>query len=108
MSELINKVTQLLNDKTINVFIGYEKGSADRIRAFFARTGEQAQKLVFNASCSQNLAGYLLKHEVKRLGKLGILANVAALRSMMQLASERQVKDGEVFVLFANPDGSFN
>jgi formate dehydrogenase subunit beta len=106
MSELIKKVTALLNDKTINAFIGYEKGSADRIRAIFARTEHQAQKLVLNASCTQNLAGYLMKHEVKKLGKLGILANVAALRSIMQLASEFQIKDGEVFVLFANTDAS--
>jgi formate dehydrogenase (coenzyme F420) beta subunit len=107
MNELINKVTQLLNDKTIDVFIGYGKGSADRIRAIFARTADQAGNLVYDAKCTQNLAGYLLKHEVKHLGKLGILANASALRSMMQLASEFQVKDGEVYVLFANPDGSF-
>jgi len=107
MSDLINTVTQLLEDKTIGVFIGYEKGSADRIRATFTRTSEQADRLIFDASCTQNLAGYLLKHEVKRLGKIGILANVSALRSMMQLASEFQIKDGEVLVLFANPDGSF-
>jgi ferredoxin len=106
MSDLINKVTKLLGDKTIDVFIGYEKGSADRIRATFVRTADQATKLIFDASCTQNLAGYLLKHEVKRLGKIGILANVSALRSMMQLASEFQIKDGEVLVLFANSDGS--
>jgi formate dehydrogenase (coenzyme F420) beta subunit len=106
MIDLIKKVTALLNDKTINAFIGYEKGSADRIRAIFVRTEVQAQKLIFNASCTQNLAGYLLKHEIKKLGRLGILANVAALRSIMQLASEFQIKDGEVYVLFANADGS--
>jgi ferredoxin len=107
MSDLINKVTELLEDKTTDIFIGYEKGSADRIRATFVRTAEQATKLVFDESCTQNLAGYLLKHEVKRLGKIGILANVSALRSMMQLASEFQIKDGEVLVLFANPNGFF-
>jgi formate dehydrogenase (coenzyme F420) beta subunit len=107
MSDLINKVTELLEDKTIDVFIGYEKGSADRVRATFVRTADQAAKLIFDESCTQNLAGYLLKHEVKRLGKIGILANVSALRSMMQLASEFQIKDAEVLVLFANPDGSF-
>jgi formate dehydrogenase (coenzyme F420) beta subunit len=106
MIDLIKKVTALLNDKTINAFIGYEKGSADRIRAIFVRTEVQAQKLIFNASCTQNLAGYLLKHEIKKLGRLGILANVAALRSIMQLASEFQIKDGEVYALFANADGS--
>lgn len=107
MNELINKVTQLLDDKIINVFIGYEKGSAGRIRALFARNAEQAGKLVFDAGCTQNLSGYLLKHEVKHLGKIGILANIAALRSIMQLASEFQIKDGEVLVLFANNDGTF-
>ncbi|MEI6680631.1 MAG: 4Fe-4S dicluster domain-containing protein [Mariniphaga sp.] len=103
---MIKKVKQLLTDKTIDVFIGYGKGSAGRIRAIFARNAEQAANLVFDASCTQNLAGYLLKHEVKHLGKLGIFANGAALRSIMQLASEFQIKDGEVLVLFANPDGS--
>ncbi len=107
MNDMIKKVTQLLTDKTIDVFIGYGKGSADRSRAIFVRTAEQAENLVFSANCTQNLAGYLLKHEVKHLGKLGILANVAALRSILQLASEFQIKDGEVLVLFANPDGSF-
>jgi len=106
MNEMIKKVTQLLNDKTIDVFIGYGKGSAGRIRTIFVRTADQVENLVFNEACTQNLAGYLLKHEVKHLGKLGILANVAALRSIMQLASEFQVKDGEVLVLYANPDGS--
>jgi formate dehydrogenase (coenzyme F420) beta subunit len=107
MTELTTKVTQLLADKTVDVFIGYEPGSAGRIRASFARTAAQAEKLIFNESCAQNLAGYLMKHEVKHHGRLGILANVSALRSIMQLASEFQIKDGEVFVLFAAGDGTF-
>lgn len=106
MNELKTKVTQLLNDKTIDVFIGYGKGSSDRVRAVFVRTETQAELLIYDEKCTQNLAGYLLKHEVKHLGKLGILANVSALRSIMQLASEFQIKDGEVCVLFPNPDGS--
>lgn len=107
MNEMINKVTQLLTDKTIDAFIGYGQGTADRIRAMFVRTPEQAGKLILDSKCTQNLAGYLLKHEVKHLGKLGILANVAALRSILQLASEFQIVDGEVFVLFTKPDGTF-
>ncbi|NVO20641.1 MAG: 4Fe-4S dicluster domain-containing protein [Bacteroidetes bacterium] len=106
MNELINKVTKLLNDKTIDAFIGYGQGSTDRVRAIFARTVEQASKLIYTPACTFNLSGYLLKHEVKHLGKLGILANVAALRSIMQLASEFQIKDGEVYILFVNDDAS--
>jgi formate dehydrogenase (coenzyme F420) beta subunit len=107
MNDLKNKVAQLLTDKTIDVFIGYGEGSAGRIRASFARTTDQAGNLVFNSRCTQNLAGYLLKTEVKHLGNIGILANVAALRSIMQLASEFQIRDREVLILFANPDGTF-
>jgi formate dehydrogenase subunit beta len=106
MNELIETVTRLLSDKAINVFIGYGEGSAGRIRTIFVRTPDQAENLIHNAACTQNLSGYLLKHEVKHLGRIGILANVAALRSIMQLASEFQIKDQEVIVLFANPDGS--
>ena len=105
MSDLINKVTQLLGDNTIQVFIGYEKGTGKRYRASFVRNAGQAQKLFYNADCTQNLAGYLLKHEVKHLGKAGILANIAALRSVMQLASEFQIKDGEVHALYVTASG---
>jgi ferredoxin len=108
MNELINKVSQLLSDKTIDVFIGYGKGSAGRVRTLFARTAEEAGNLIFDAGCTSNLAGYLLKPEVKKLGKIGILTNISALRSILQLASEFQIKDGEVVVLFPNQDGSWS
>ena len=107
MSDLVKKVTQLLDDKTIGVFIGYGKGTAGRIRTLFVRNSAQAENLLFTSECTANLAGYLLKHEVKHLGRIGILANDAALRSIMQLASEFQVKDGEVMILHASKDGSF-
>jgi formate dehydrogenase (coenzyme F420) beta subunit len=99
MNELSKKIAQLLEEKTIDVFIGYGQGSGDRIRALFIRDAKQADNLILTRDCDQNLATYLLKHEVKHLGKIGILANDAALRSIMQLASEFQVKDGELFVL---------
>ena len=106
MNELHIKVKQLLSDKTIDVFIGYGSGTIGRIRAIFAKTPEQAELLIFQEDCTQNLAGYLLKHEVRHLGKIGILANVAALRSIMQLASEFQIKDNEILALYVNPDGT--
>ena len=106
MKTLQNRVKELLAEKRIDLFIGYEKGSGSRVRALFARTPEQVDKLVFDDTCAQNLANYLLKEEIKRFGKLGILANVPALRSILQLASEFQIKDGEVLVLFPCADGT--
>lgn len=104
MNELINRVSTLLAQKTIDVFIGYSQGSANRIRAAFITKPEQSSVLVFSENCSQNLSVYLLKKEVKNLGKIGLLANVSALRSLMQLASECQIRDGEVLVLFPDKD----
>ena len=99
MNELNTKVSALLSDKTIDVFIGYGQGSGDRIRTLFIRTPEEAEKLIFTENTNQNLAGYLMKDEVKRIGKIGFMANNFALRSMMQLASEFQIKDGQILAL---------
>jgi ferredoxin len=99
MNDLIKKVAQLLDNKTIDIFIGYGQGSGDRIRAIFVRDAQQAEKLIYTKECIQNLGTYLLKHEVKKLGKIGILANDYALRSIMQLASEFQIRDGELLII---------
>jgi ferredoxin len=105
MSELNNRVAELLRDKTIDLFIGYGKGTKDRIRAIFLTEPEEAEKLVYNENCDQNLAVYLLKDEVKHSGKIGFLATPYALRAMMQQASEFQFKNGAILALHIDADG---
>ena len=97
---LINKVKQLLSDKAIDIFIGHGEGTGGRIRPIFVRTPEDAEQLIFNENCKQSWANYLLKPEVKAAGKIGMMATKHALRAMMQLASEFQIKDNEVLALY--------
>ena len=104
MSDLSNRIAELLRDNTINLFIGYGKGTGSRIRAIFVNDPADAEKVIYNENCGQNLAVYLLKDEVRKAGKIGFLATGFALRAMMQQASEHQFKDGAVIALHITAD----
>ena len=104
MNDLKNRVAELLGDKTIDIFIGYGKGTGNRIRALFLDNPDDTGKLIYNENCVQNLAVYLLKDEVKQSGKRGFLATKHALRAMLQQASEFQFKDGDIIALHISAD----
>jgi ferredoxin len=104
MNELIQKAASLLESGTVNVVIGYGKGSANRTRAIFVTKAEDCNKLIFDSRCVQNLAVYLTKKEIKVLGKPAIVAPIQVLRSIIQLASEKQIKEEDLVVLGITPD----
>jgi ferredoxin len=104
MDQMNKRVAELLQDKSIDLFIGYGKGTGGRIRALFVDNPDDAGKLVYDENCEQNLAVYLLKDEVKHAGKRGFLATPHALRAMMQQASEFQFKDGDIVALHITKD----
>jgi len=104
MEELQKKARELLESQAIKVIIGYGKGSSGQARPVFIRKPEAVDKLILDESCVQNLAVYLLKPEVKALAKPGIVAKTPVLRTILQLASENQIKDGELVVLGISPD----
>jgi ferredoxin len=108
MNDLKIRVAELLRDKTIDLFIGYGKGTGNRARAIFLKNPEDTEKLIFDESCVQNLAVYLLKDEVKHGGKVGFLATPYALRAMMQQASEFQFKDGDIIALHINAENQLS
>ena len=104
MNELRNKVAEWLKDKSIDLFIGYGKGTGDRVRALFITNPEDAEGLIFDENCRQNLAVYLLKDEVRHAGKIGFHATGYALRAMMQQASEHQFNDASIVALHITAD----
>ncbi|HSQ34617.1 MAG TPA: hypothetical protein VLQ89_01380, partial [Candidatus Binatia bacterium] len=96
---------ELLDAKTVQLVIGYGPGTCDSRRAVFARTAATAEGLVFDQACRQNLAVYLMKPEVRKLGKAALIATPAALRTILQLAAENQLKDHEVLILAPDQAG---
>lgn len=106
MEALQKKARALLEAGTAKVVIGYAAGSdAQRYRAIFARQPEQTQQLIWDARCKQNLAAYLVKPEVKALGKPAIVARNATLRTLLQYAAENQLTDEAVLALAVSDAG---
>lgn len=65
-------------------------------KPFFAQRPEDVEQLIFDNTCNYNLAVYLTKKEVKALGQRVIYATVPTLRSIIRLAVEHQVNEGDV------------
>ena len=104
-SDLRATAARLLETGSVAVVIGYGAGTLGRRRPVFVRTPAQAGELVFDDECHQNLATYLLKPEIRRLGRPAVVAIPSVLRSLVQLATERQLKDGDVLALVVGDDG---
>jgi hypothetical protein len=102
MKNLQNKVAELFENGTINLMIGF-KNSINKLPVpCFIEKAEQIEQLIFTPECKGNLAVYLHKPEVKQAKKVGILANVATLRSIVQLTSENQLGDIEKTIITIN------
>ena len=105
MEALANKARELLEAGTVKVVIGYGKGTGNSRRPIFVRSSERAGDLIVDAACAQNLATYLTKPEVRALGRMAIVALPPTLRSILQLAAEKQLREENVLAL-AVMDGS--
>ncbi len=91
----------------IKIVIGYEAGSdATRVRPAFIDGPEAADRLIFDDRCRQNLAVYLLKPEVKAVGKAAVVCRPATLRTLLQYAVEKQIDTAAVLALAVGADGS--
>jgi formate dehydrogenase subunit beta len=99
MEALQSKAKELLAAGTVKVVIGYGKGTGDCRRPIFVVKPERAEALRVDAGCTQNLATYLTKHEVRALGRMAIVAIPSTLRSILQLAAEKQVREENLLAL---------
>ena len=105
MEELQKKARDLLQSGAVQLVLGYGKGSAKKARPLFLRKPEQADRLILDDSCLQNLAVYLLKPEVKAMGKPAIVAKLPTMRAILQLAAENQLTEKDLLVLGVSHDG---
>lgn len=99
MDSVKKKAKELLETGAVKVVIGYGEGTENAVRPVFITDAAQTDQLIFDERCTHNLALYLTKHEVKHLGKAAIVAPLFVMRSILQLASESQVKEDNVLAL---------
>jgi formate dehydrogenase (coenzyme F420) beta subunit len=106
MNSLINRAKELLENNKVQVVIGYEAGATGLARPAFITSAAKADKLIYDERCVQNLAVYLTKAEVKKIGKMAIVATLPVMRSIMMLISEKQITSDDIVVLGISADGS--
>ena len=106
MNELREKAKELLNAGTVKVIIGYTEGTtSNRTKPFIVRTIEDADKLVFNKFCVNNLAMYLTRKEYKNKGTIGIVAKGCDVKAIVQLIQENQINKDDVYIIGMNCSG---
>ena len=87
---------RLLEEGQVQVVIGFEQGTLPlRTTPCFIRDPDQVDRLVWNASCSNNLATYL--HHAT--GKVGIVAKGCDARAIVSEIVERQVPREDVIIM---------
>jgi ferredoxin len=105
MNEIVSKVQTLLENKAIDVFIGYEKGTR-KPRPVFVSKPEGAGNLIFNENCPGNLAVYLTRKDLVEGKKVGIAASYYALKSIVHLFNENQLKEDNLRVIALSGNGA--
>lgn len=101
LDALRDRARQLLAAGEVKLVIGYGMGStADRRRPVFVTAAEQADRLVLDERCEDNLANYLVREELLKDGKkVAVFLSPAGIRSVNILAAEDQVNPDQVVVL---------
>lgn len=105
MNDLQKIAFDLLDTDQVQLIIGYEVATGNRVRPAFIRKAQDSVKLIFNSKCIQNLAVYLSKTEFKVVSRIGIVGGIPAMRSVIQLARENQVSEQRLKVIGISPDG---
>ena len=97
--QLREKARELISDGQVDVIVGYEnKGDTEAIPVF-VQTVQDVDRLVFNERCYPNLVGYLIKPEVKALGRPAVVVKGCDSRAVNVLVNESRLKREDVLVL---------
>ncbi|MDI6703916.1 MAG: Coenzyme F420 hydrogenase/dehydrogenase, beta subunit C-terminal domain [bacterium] len=87
-----------LEEKKVELIIGFEEGSLPlRTTPAFIKSIDAVERLIWNATCENNLANYLLRLKIK--GKVGIVAKGCDARSIINAIKERQIERDMVFII---------
>jgi len=104
MNNLIEKVKSLFNEGSIQLAIGFEEGNHGP-RPFFCKNIKEANRLIQDQHCTNNIAVYLTRTELFGTDRVALIANFPALRTVIQLASENQLKQDQWIILTTDQQG---
>jgi len=88
---------KLLTNKEVDVIIGFGEGTLPlRATPVFIRSPEEADRLIWNSFCENNLATYL--HKLERF-KVGLVVKGCDARSVVALSLEKRFRDNPVYLI---------
>lgn len=103
-NELRQKAKESLESGEVKVVIGYEAGSVPfKSTPLFARTPEDAERLVWNPTCVNNLAVYVPR-AVKQ-GKVAVVVKPCDVKSLVELIKEHQINREDVTAIVVSCPG---
>ena len=106
INELHSKARELLASGEVKVVIGWAKSSTpERTRPVFITNPDDVERLVWNGHCRNNLSIYLVRKEIRTLGKTAIMAKGCDVKSIIGLIQESQIKREDVFIFGLSCDG---
>ncbi|MDR1491183.1 MAG: 4Fe-4S dicluster domain-containing protein [Planctomycetaceae bacterium] len=98
-NKLQETARELLAEKKVDVVIGYGETETGAVGAVFIRNPNDVGKLIWDVRCRTNLATYLKRKEVRKLGKPAVVVKGCDSRSIRTLIAESQLKRDDVVVI---------
>lgn len=106
LSKAIKEAVQrLFEEDKVDLIIGFEEGSLPlRTTPCFARNAQEAEKLIWNSGCDNNLSVYV----PKRKGRIGIVAKGCDSRSLVGHLKEKQIERENLVIIGVPCQGMVN
>ncbi|HHD11032.1 MAG TPA: Fe-S oxidoreductase [Deltaproteobacteria bacterium] len=106
--ELREKARELLESGEVSVVIGYGwNRRKTRTTPVFIRKPEEAERLIFNPLCVNNLSVYLTRKypDIQKLGRPAIVAKGCDIKNIAVLIAEGQLKREDVYIIGVRCNG---
>ncbi|MBU4486223.1 MAG: 4Fe-4S dicluster domain-containing protein [Candidatus Delongbacteria bacterium] len=111
LQELKDTVKKLISEKKVDIVIGWKRGTLPGSASpLFIQTQEDADELIFDSTCRNNLTAYLTKDKRKMskdYKKTGIIVKGCDARSVVLYAVENQVKRENIFLIGVPCEGVY-
>jgi len=105
MAQLVELAKELLESGKVSLIIGYTAKGDNATYPFIAHTAADAEKLVFNHHCVNNLSVYINRLDIPEAGKIGIVVKGCDVRAVSMLIQESQIKRENVYIIGVNCNG---
>lgn len=103
MTELQNKISEILQNKEAEIVIAWERGSLPLVASpVFITKPEDAVKAIFDYTCRNNLSTYLTKDRrrlAKDYKKIALVVKGCDARSVVLYLTENQVKREQITII---------